>query len=146
MCLVNQTNNTLDISLSVHYKEIRTYQKTLRELDVSIERILNLLSEADILKSLPGVDHVYAAGFITETVNIERFDKESQIASYAKLGGSNRSSTVNLDGPSRPHSGYMYLHQYLVEASNQLIVHDQMFADYFERQKQKLSPIREGGH
>ncbi|MCH4009476.1 MAG: transposase [Companilactobacillus sp.] len=135
--LDQSNNNSLDIVLSVYYKAIRTYQKTLRELDDSIEHILNSLFEVDILKSLPGVDYVYAAGIIAETGNVERFDKESQIASYAKLGGNNRSSSVNLDSTSRPHSRDMYLHQYLVEATNQLIVHDQMFADYFERQKQK---------
>ncbi|MBD2813124.1 IS110 family transposase, partial [Xenorhabdus sp. Vera] len=75
--------DSIDILLGTSIEIIRTYQRQIKELEKSIKRIMAGLTQT--LESIPGIGPIYAAGIIAEIGQIERFDDETKIATYAGL-------------------------------------------------------------
>jgi hypothetical protein len=58
--------DSIDAVLAVYYTEIKTNQSLIKDLDKAIARIVEVLPEARILQSIPGIGPVYSAGIIAE--------------------------------------------------------------------------------
>lgn len=126
--------DSVDQILAMYIREIRMFQKQLKELDKSIAALCAVIDGAKSLNSMPGLGPVYSAGLLAEIGQIERFPDEASLASYAGLswrrsqsGGSERQLTP------RTHNGDQYLRYYLVEAANSIRVHDPVFAKYYDK-------------
>lgn len=52
--------------LAVYANEIRALQRMIKDLDVAIERLVKALPEYQILRSIPSIGPVYAAGILAE--------------------------------------------------------------------------------
>lgn len=78
-------NDSVDTVLAVYAKEIKTFQKMIKELDDAIAQIVDVIPEEQILQSIPGIGPVYTAGIIAEIGQINRFEDETKLAKYAGL-------------------------------------------------------------
>src|SRR5690625_7937235 len=75
--------DSIDTILGTSITLIRTFEKQIKELDKSIERILKGLPQT--LQTIPGIGPVFTAGIIAEIGQIDRFEDEMKIAKYAGL-------------------------------------------------------------
>lgn len=132
--------NSIDINVSIYAAEIRTYQKLIKELDKQIEAIVTVLPETEILQSIPGIGPFYSAGILAEIGQIERFDKETQLARYAGLAWKqNQSGDFNGQITPRTHTGNKYLRYYLIEAAGSVTRYDSVFRAYYEKKMSEVT-------
>ncbi|PWT46047.1 IS110 family transposase, partial [Limosilactobacillus reuteri] len=68
--------NSVDAVLSVYAEEIKAFQKMIKDLDKSIEKVVKVTDDEQILRSIPGIGPVYAVGILAEIGQIDRFDNE----------------------------------------------------------------------
>lgn len=75
--------DSIDTILGTSITLIRTFEKQIKELNKSIERIMKGVPQT--LQTVPGIGPVFTAGIIAEIGQIERFESEEKIAKYAGL-------------------------------------------------------------
>lgn len=133
-------SDSVDTVLAIYANEIKMYQKIITQLRKSIEKVLEMIPEGQILQSIPGIGPVYSAGILAEIGQIERFDNEAKLAKYAGLAWK-RNQSGNFEGQKTPmlHTGDTYLRYYLIEAANSIIRYDPVFKKYFDK---KMSEIK----
>jgi len=91
------------------------------------------------LKTIPqtlitvnGIGPVLTAGIISEIGDIHRFDKETNLASYAGLTWTeHQSGSFTAEETHLTKKGNKYLRYYLVEAANSLRVHNDRYKSYY---------------
>lgn len=132
--------DSVDTVLSVYATEIKTFKKMIAELDHAIADLIQTIPEKQILQSIPGIGPVYAAGILAEIGQIDRFDDETKLASYAGLSWRQKQSG-NYNSSITPliRSGDSYLRYYLVEAANHVKLKDDVFKDYYDRKYHEVS-------
>lgn len=132
--------DSIDAVISVYYTEIKTNQKLVKDLDKSIARIVETLTETKILQSIPGIGPVYSAGIIAEIGSIDRFDNEAKLAKYAGLAWRQKQSgTFDSEHTPMTKNGNHYLRYYLVEAANLIRLRDPVFAKYYQKKYSEAS-------
>ncbi|MCC2686568.1 MAG: family transposase, partial [Paenibacillaceae bacterium] len=77
--------DSIDLVLGASIQAIRSIQSQLKDIDKAIERMLDGLPGAQSLRSIPGIDRIYAAGLLAEIGDIERFRDQAAVAKYAGL-------------------------------------------------------------
>jgi transposase len=126
--------DSIDLVLGTSIQSIRSIQTQLKELDKAIERIMAGISGSKILRSIPGIDLVYAAGILAEIGDIERFDDQAAVAKYAGLTWrKHQSGPFEAEETKRIRSGNRFLRYYLVEAANSVKNHDAEFGEYYRK-------------
>lgn len=129
--------DSIDAILGTSITLIRTFEKQIKELDKSIERIMQGVSQT--LQSIPGVGPVFTAGIIAEIGQIERFDNEEKIAKYAGLYWSkHQSGRFTADVTSLSRNGNQYLRYYLVEAANSVRRQIPEYSDYYAKKYREV--------
>ncbi|HLU21019.1 MAG TPA: IS110 family transposase [Bacillaceae bacterium] len=124
--------DSIDTILGTSITLIRTFEKQIKELDKSIERIMKGLPQT--LQSIPGIGPVLAAGIQAEIGQIERFESEAKIAKYAGLyWRKHQSGRFTADDTSLSRNGNQYLRYYLVEAASSVRRHDSEFKEYYSK-------------
>jgi len=132
--------DSIDIVLGTSIQSIRSIQAQIKELDKAIRRILEGIPGAKILRSIPGIDWVYAAGILAEIGNIDRFDNQAAVAKYAGLVWSRKQSgTFEAQETKRICSGNRFLRYYLVEAANSVKNHDPEFGAYYRKKYNEVT-------
>ena len=131
--------NSVDVVLSVYAEEIKAFQKMIKDLDKSIEKIVKVTDDEQILRSIPGIGPVYAAGILAKIGQIDRFDNEAKLAKYAGLSWREKQSgSYTSDNTPLKRTGNTYLRYYLVEAANLVRTHDPVFGEYYQRKYKKV--------
>lgn len=131
--------NSVDAVLSVYAAEIKTFQKMIKDLDKSIEKVVKVTDDEQILRSIPGIGPVYAAGILAEIGQIDRFDNEAKLAKYAGLSWREKQSeSYTSDNTPLKRTGNTYLRYYLVEAANLVRTHDPVFGEYYQRKYKEV--------
>lgn len=126
--------DSVDTVLSIYAEEINAFQKMIKDLDKAIEKIVKVTDEEQILRSIPGIGPVYAAGILAEIGQIDRFDNEAKLAKYAGLSWKEKQSgKYNSDNTPLKRTGNAYLRYYLVEAANRVRIQDSVFGEYYQR-------------
>ena len=126
--------DSVDTVLSVYAEEINAFQKMIKDPDKAIEKIVKVTDEEQILRSIPGIGPVYAAGILAEIGQIDRFDNEAKLAKYAGLSWKEKQSgKYNSDNTPLKRTGNAYLRYYLVEAANRVRIQDPVFGEYYQR-------------
>jgi len=124
--------DSIDTILGTSITLIRTFEKQIKELDKSIERIMKGLPQT--LQSIPGIGPVLAAGIQAEIGQIERFADETKIAKYAGLyWRKHQSGRFTADDTSLSRNGNQYLRYYLVEAANSVRRHVPEYKEYYAK-------------
>ena len=77
----------INISLASSFNCIQTYQKEIKLIDQAIEKCINGMhpNALTILKSIPGIGPVWAAGILSEIGDITAFHSSDALAKYAGL-------------------------------------------------------------
>lgn len=133
--------SSVDFVLGILAREIRSFEKLIKDIDKSIEDLVKTFEEYTILTSIPGVGHVFAAGIIAEIGQIDRFENDAKIAKYAGLTWNQKQSgKTDSENKRLAKRGNRYLRYYLVEATNQVRRHTSEYADYYQR-KYDSTPI-----
>ena len=131
--------NSVDAVLSVYAEEIKAFQKMIKDLDKSIEKVVKVTDDEQILRSIPGIGPVYAAGILAEIGQIDRFDNEAKLDKYAGLSWREKQSgSYTSDNTPLKRTGNTYLRYYLVEAANLVRTHDPVFGEYYQRKYKKV--------
>lgn len=129
--------DSIDAILSTSITLIRTFERQIKELDKSIERIMKGIPQT--LESIPGIGPVFTAGIIAEIGQIERFDSEVKIAKYAGLyWRKHQSGRFTADDTSLSRNGNQYLRYYLVEAANSVRKQIPEYRDYYVKKYQEV--------
>lgn len=116
--------NSVDAVLSVYAEEIKAFQKMIKDLDKSIEKVVKVTDDEQILRSIPGIGPVYAAGILAEYAGLSWREKQS--GSYTS------------DNTPLKRTGNTYLRYYLVEAANLVRTHDPVFGEYYQRKYKEV--------
>lgn len=112
-------------ALAFQTSTIKSFEKQLKELDKVIKSQVDSLDSYLILKSIPGVGPVYAAGILAEIGDINRFDNQAALAKYCGLAwNENQSGSFKADNTPGIQSGNRYLKYYLLEATNLIRLHE----------------------
>lgn len=126
--------DSIDLVLGTSIQAIRSIQAQLKDLDKAIEKILETIPGALCLRSVPGIDRVYAAGILAELGDIERFNDQAAVAKYAGLTWRRQQSgAFEAEDTKRIKSGNRFLRYYLVEAANSVKNRDEEFGDYYRK-------------
>lgn len=117
-------------TLSMTFDNIRFYQRQNKKLKKVIARQLKAIPQT--LTTVDGIGSVFAAGIISEIGDINRFDKQTNLASYAGLTWTkHQSGSFTAEETSLTKKGNKYLRYYLVEAANSLRVHNEEYKSYY---------------
>ena len=125
---------SVDQVLSVLVRQIRSFEKSIKEVDKAIEDIVETLPEYQCLTSVPGIGKVYAGGIIAEIGQIERLDNQAQIAKFAGLFWPHKQSgKMKSDNTYLAKRGNRYLRYYLVEAANSVRRYESDYRAYYQK-------------
>ncbi len=132
--------NSVDTVLSVYAEEIKAFQKMIKGLDKAIEEVMKVIGkEEEVLRSIPGIGPVYAAGILAEIGQIDRFDNEAKLAKYAGLSWKEKQSgNYASDNTPLKRTGNAYLRYYFVEAANRVRIQDPVFGKYYQRKYKEV--------
>lgn len=126
--------DSIDLVLGTSIQAIRSIQAQLKDLDKAIEKVLETIPSALCLRSVPGIDRVYAAGLLAEIGDIDRFSDQAALAKYAGLTWrKQQSGAFEAEDTKRIKSGNRFLRYYLVEAANSVKNHDDEFGEYYRK-------------
>lgn len=126
----------LNVSLASSFNCIQTYQKEIKLIDRAIEKCINgMLPNAFlILKSIPGIGPVWAAGILSEIGDITAFHSSDALAKYAGLTWLKNDSGDFVSEDNRvSKAGNTYLRYYLGEAANSVRRHVPEYAEFYSR-------------
>ena len=128
--------DALHITIASNLRMISMLEKELKNLD---KQILDFVKGIDshaltVLRSLPGIGPVYAAGIIAEIGHISCFRNDSALSKYAGVAWKEKSSGKLISEDNRLiDSGNMFLKYYLEEACNLMRLKDSVFNAYYSR-------------
>lgn len=126
--------DSVNQALSFQTLTIRSFEKQLKELDKVITKQVEALNAYQILKSIPGVGPVYAAGILAEIGDINRFKNQAALAKYCGLSwNENQSGSFKSDNTPGIQSGNRYLKYYLLEATNLIRLHEPDLKAYYAK-------------
>lgn len=121
-------------SLAFQTTTIRSFEKSLKDLDKVISKQIEALDANTILQSIPGIGPVYSAGILAEIGDINRFDCQAALAKYAGLAwNENQSGSFKAENTPGIQSGNRYFRYYLLEATNKVRLHEPTFAEYYSK-------------
>lgn len=126
----------LSVSIASSFNCIETYHKEMKAIDKAIERSIKGLDPNGytVLKSIPGIGPVWAAGILSEIGDINAFHSSDALAKYAGLTWSrNQSGSFDADDRSMLKAGNSYLRYYLGEAANSVRRHIPEYQEYYAR-------------
>lgn len=126
----------LNISLASSFNCIQTYQKEIKLIDQAIEKCINGMNPNafTILKSIPGIGPVWAAGILSEIGDITAFHSSDALAKYAGLTWLKNDSGDFVSEDNRiSKAGNTYLRYYLGEAVNSVRRHVPEYAEFYSR-------------
>ncbi|MDZ7671668.1 MAG: IS110 family transposase [Halanaerobiales bacterium] len=134
-------NQAITQTLSMTFDNIRFLQRQLNRSKKVLKRELKAIPQT--LDTVDGIGVVLTSGIIAEIGDIDRFDNQAALASYAGLTWTkHQSGSFVAEETSMTKTGNKYLRYYLVEAANSLRVHNDEYQKYYykkyhESQKHK---------
>lgn len=126
----------LNVSLASSFNCIHAYQKEIRLIDQAIEKCIKGMdtNAFTVLKSIPGIGPVWAAGMLAEIGDIAAFHSSDALAKYAGLTwprGDSGGFVSEDNDISR--AGNAYLRYYLGEAANSVRKYVPEYRDFYEK-------------
>jgi len=136
----------IDVALAALVTIDRYLSRQIERLTDKLEELANTERYADrveLLRTIPGVGLVVAMTFLLELPGlVERFDTCDELASYLGLTPSQSTSNGRGSRGSLTKTGNAHVRSALVQASWQLIGHDDQMREVYDRIKAKNA---EGG-
>ena len=126
----------LNVSLASSFNCIQTYQKEIKLIDQAIEKCINGMNPNafTILKSIPGIGPVWAAGILSEIGDITAFHSSDALAKYAGLTWlKNDSGDFVSEDNHVSKASNTYLRYYLGEAANSVRRHLPEYGEFYDK-------------
>lgn len=126
----------LNVSLASSFNCIQTYQKEMKLINQAIEKCINGMNPNafTILKSIPGIGPVWAAGMLSEIGAITAFHSSDSLAKYAGLTWlRNDSGDFVSEDNHISKAGNTYLRYYLGEAANSVRRYIPEYTAFYEK-------------
>lgn len=136
----------INVAISSSFNTINALEDNLKVIDKAIEKNVKGLCDNEfiILKSIPGIGDVYAAGIISEIGSIEFFKNNNALAKYAGLTWrKTQSGYFEAETTRMTKTGNKYLRYYLIEAVSSVKNHSSEFKDFYTR---KYNEVSRGAH
>ena len=119
---------------------IQSYVKSINCLSEQIDSIEKQIIEAvrkldTHILSIPGIAEISAGSIIAEFGDIKNFESPEKMLAFAGLEPSIRQSgTLSTEGHMVKH-GSGYLRNTIIRVVNSLVMHDQVFNDYYNKKR-----------
>ena len=126
----------LNVSLASSFNCIQTYQKEIKLIDQAIEKCINGMNPNafTVLKSIPGIGPVWAAGILSEIGDITAFHSSDALAKYAGLTWLKNDSGDFVSEDNRvSKAGNTYLRYYIGEAANSVRRHIPEYGEFYDK-------------
>ena len=126
----------IKLSISSSFNCIRAFEKELKAIEKAIEHTVQGLNpvEYQILKSIPGIGHVYAAGILAEIGTIKAFTGNGALAKYCGIvWKENKSGNFRAEDTKMSKAGNRYLRYYVIEATGSVINNCTEYKDFYDK-------------
>ncbi|MCD7884809.1 MAG: IS110 family transposase [Lachnospiraceae bacterium] len=126
----------LNVSLASSFNCIQAYQKEIRLIDQAIEKCINGMNPNafTILRLIPGIGPVWAAGILSEIGDIAIFHSSDALAKYAGLTWKrNDSGDFVSEDNYVTKAGNVYLRYYLGEGANSVRRYIPEYRDFYNK-------------
>lgn len=123
-------NQAISQTLSMTFDNIRFLNKQIKKANKVIARELKAIPQT--LTTIPGIGPVFSSGILAEIVDVNRFQNQANLASYAGLTWHQKQSgSFKAEETPLSKKGNKYLRYYLVGAANSLRVHNDEYRRYY---------------
>ena len=123
-------------SISCSFNCIRANEKQLKALDKAIAELIAGLNptEYQILRSIPGIGPVYAAGILAEMGSVRCFPDNNSLARYSGIVWKDKDSG-EFEAEDRPmnKAGNRYLRYYLIQAAGSVAQYCPEYAVFYQK-------------
>lgn len=136
----------LTVSIASSFNCISAFEKELKAIDKAIEKTVRGLNpnEYQILRSVPGIGIVYAAGILAEIGTVKCFTSHDALAKYSGIvWKDNDSGDFQAEDKRMSKVGNRYLRYYMIEAAGSVARHEPTFAAFY---KKKFNEARTHQH
>ena len=126
----------IKLSISSSFNCIRAFEKELKAIEKAIEHTVQGLNpvEYQVLKSIPGIGHVYAAGILAEIGTIKAFTGNGALAKYCGIvWKENQSGNFRAEDTKMSKAGNRYLRYYVIEATGSVINNCPEYKDFYDK-------------
>ena len=123
-------------SIACSFNCIRAFEKEKKALDKAIAETVEGLNptEYQILKSIPGIGPVYAAGILAEMGSIRCFSNNNALAKYSGIvWRDNQSGEFDSEETPMMKAGNTYLRYYLIQAAGSVVTYCPEYMAYYEK-------------
>ena len=130
---IGHPNETSDFLIESYVKSINCLSEQISSIEKQIiESVRNL--DTHIL-TIPGIAEISAGSIIAEFGDIKNFESPEKMLAFAGLEPSIRQSgTLSTEGHMVKH-GSGYLRNTIMRVVNSLVMHDQVFYDYYNKKR-----------
>lgn len=128
--------DSINISIASSMNLINFYQSEIKALEKQILNLIKGLNNTyyNILKSIPGIGPVYAAGLLAEIGEIDQFPNDAALAKYAGLTWRKSESGNFVAQETRmTKTGNTYLRYFLIQAANTVRMSNAEFNLYYNK-------------
>ena len=123
-------------SIACSFNCIHAFEHEKKSLDKAIEKTVNGLNpmEYQILKSIPGIGPVYAAGILAEIGSVKCFPSNDSLAKYSGIvWRDNQSGEFDADDTPMMKAGNRYLRYYLIQAAGSVATYCPEYTAFYEK-------------
>ena len=130
---IGHPNETSDFLIESYVKSINCLSEQISSIEKQIIESVRKL-DTHIL-SIPGIAEISAGSIIAEFGDIKNFESPEKMLAFAGLEPSIRQSgTLSTEGHMVKH-GSGYLRNTIMRVVNSLVMHDQVFYDYYNKKR-----------
>lgn len=123
--------------LRMSLSEIKRTEAELKEVEKQMEKLLEEIPSAKIIRSIPGVGMLSTAVFLGEVGDPKHFSGPKQIIKYAGYDPKESDSGNNIGGKIISKKGRWLLRKYLYFISMRVIQHSKFFREYYDKKLEK---------
>lgn len=132
---------SVSIVLSTTMQNIRTLQKSLKQVDKAIEN--EFAAFPNTLQSVDGLGPVYSAGIFSEIGDIKRFPSDAQLAKLAGLVWKrHQSGEFSAEETRMIKAANTHLRYYLIQAANSMRIHNDEYRAYYLKKYEEVPKHR----
>jgi len=123
-------------SIACSFNCIHAFEREKKSLDKAIEETVKGLNptEYQILRSIPGIGPVYAAGILAEIGSVKCFPSNDALAKYSGIvWRDNQSGEFDADDTPMMKAGNRYLRYYLIQAADSVATYCPEYTAFYEK-------------
>lgn len=123
-------------SIACSFNCIRAFEREQKALDQAIAQTVKGLNPAEyqILRSIPGIGPVYAAGILAEMGSVRCFENNNALAKYCGIvWRDNQSGEFDADDTPMVKAGNRYLRYYMIQAAGSVATYCPEYTAYYNK-------------